>query len=108
MIAEVSSAWQETGLACQSCGGAMYSDGASRPQCPQCLTLATDEEIYASLVSLPVFPPPNLAVKAARLGYDIRHAVYTYENGKQEAEWQYTDDPEYGPWWTWKPEEAQP
>lgn len=49
-IDEIESRWRETGITCE-CGGMMYSDGKNRPQCSDCLKLATDEQIYTRLIS---------------------------------------------------------
>ena len=49
-IIEIESAWRETGIVCE-CGGMMYSDGKHRPQCSDCLKVATDEQIYTRLIT---------------------------------------------------------
>lgn len=55
MIYEIESEWRATPLTCPACGPdqPMYSDGRQRPQCPQCLAIATDEAIYMALIQAP-------------------------------------------------------
>ena len=47
-IFEIESDWRETPLTCPQCGPeyVMYSDGVQKPQCPECLYVATSAEIY--------------------------------------------------------------
>jgi hypothetical protein len=54
MIAEIASAWCETGIPCPDCGGMTYSDGKHRPQCGDttCLATVPDEQIWTWLITV--------------------------------------------------------
>lgn len=54
MIIEIESAWRETNIACQDCGGMTYTDGAHRPICgdESCLRELSDAEIWQALITM--------------------------------------------------------
>ena len=51
MIVVIESEWRETPMSCD-CGVIMYSDGKHLPQCPNCLEIATLEQVLEYLMTV--------------------------------------------------------